>query len=408
MTIGEATLMSLSAEFQQHFLDVWHELSGAFSLSANYSSSEQKRNAREADRLITVVERAVTKQMRLGRQNAALDQANIQLFSHYCQNHLDFSSEECQLVFTVRHLNTTREFIQEARRFDAGLSAASLHQALRNVWVMNNVQILLQKEIANTPSIFSYSLFYPYTDNMLDAPSQTNAEKQRFFRTFGQRLEGAPVDPGSWLENKVFPLVSKIESEYSRQDYPQVYEGMLAILQAQLGAHQPSGRSEELLEATFLKGGSSVMAHGPLVAGQMGFHELKFLFGYGVLLQLIDDLQDLTEDIRLGFHNSFTETARSQPLDQAANKLFQFQSVLFEDNPFCSELSPVMTRLLEKGCTMLILHAIACNPEYYSSAFYAAIDRASPLGNHYQLRNKEPLLNKGYRMINGLAAPLRD
>ena len=59
-----------------------------------------------------------------------------------------------------------------------------------------------------------------------------------------------------------------------------------------------------------------------------------------------------------------------------------------------------MTGLLEKGCTMLIHHAIACNQEYYSSEFCAAIDQSSPLGNNYQLSNKEWLLEKGYSMID--------
>ncbi|NNE35394.1 MAG: hypothetical protein HKN13_09165 [Rhodothermales bacterium] len=304
------------------------------------------------------------------------------------------------MIFTIEHLKATREFLQEARKFDAELTAASLHQALRNVWVMNNIQILLEKQLRTTPSMFSYSLFYPYTDNMLDAPTRTDAEKHHFFEAFGKRLAGTQVTAQNRLEDNVFTLVSRIENEFARRDYPQVYEGMLAILKAQLAAHQLPCQKERLLDATFLKGGSSVMAHGPLVAGQLGVEQLRFLFGYGVLLQLIDDLQDLQEDTRLGFRNYFTETAKNRPLDSLARKLIQFQSAVFAASPFRTELSRVMIGLLEKGCTMLVLHAIACNPDYFSSDFYAAVDRASPLGNSYQFASKQALLKKGYRVID--------
>jgi hypothetical protein len=407
MTIGETTLMALSVEFQGQFLELWEGVSDSTALGVCYSPGEQAINSREADRLIAFVEKAVKEQMLNCEQTDALDRQIIQLFSEFCENHLDFRRAECQMIFTVQHLQSTRDFIQEARQFDAALTAAALHQALRNVWVMNNVQILLEKQIRNTPSIFSYSLFYPYTDNMLDAPTHTNDEKQRFYKAFGERLAGTHVTTSNRLEDKVFPLVSRIENEFARQKYPQVYEGMLAILQAQLAAHQFPPQKERLLEATFLKGGSSVMAHGPLVAGQLGVEQLRFLFGYGVLLQLIDDLQDLQEDTRLGFRNYFTDTANDQLLDRVASRLFRFQSAVFATNPFRTELSPVMTSLLEKGCTMLILHAIACNPDYYSPGFYAAVDQASPLGNNYQFTNKGSLVKQGYSMIDVWGPPSR-
>jgi hypothetical protein len=403
MTIGETTLMALSVEFQGQFLELWEGVSDSAALRSRYSPSEHAINASEADRLIATVEQDVKRQVLNRDQTEALDRHVIQLFSEYCESHLDFRRAECQMIFTIEHLQATRDFIQEARKFDTGLAAASLHQALRNVWVMNNIQILLEKQLRTTPSMFSYSLFYPYTDNMLDAPTRTNAEKYRFFKAFGERLAGTHVTAHDQLEDNVFTLVSRIENEFARQEYPQVYEGMLAILQAQLAAHQLPYRKERLLDATFLKGGSSVMAHGPLVAGQLGVEQLRFLFGYGVLLQLIDDLQDLQdlqEDKRLGFRNYFTETAKDRPLDTLARKLIQFQSAVFAANPFRTERSPVMIGLLEKGCTMLVFHAIACNPDYYSSGFYAAVDRASALGNSYQFTNKLTLLKKGYSMID--------
>lgn len=400
MTIDEANLMALSVEFQTYFLDLWDAISEAKPSGPQFNSTEHESNAREADRLIALAEQNFKDQL-LNRASVKVrDRQIIQHFANYCEHHLGFGKAECRLVFTVQHLQATRSFIRDARQFDPHLTTAALHQALRNVWVMNNLQILLQRPVRVTPSLFSYSLFYPYTDNMLDSTTQSNAQKLSFFEAFSKRLAGLQMKARDRLEDRVFQLVSKIENEFVREEYPQVYEGMQTILKAQLAAHRSQQSNEELFDSTFLKGGSSVMAHGPLVAGELGTEQLKFLFGYGVLLQLIDDLQDLKEDGKLGLRNYFTESAKNQTLDRLVGKLFRFQETILAANPFRTELSPVMTGLLEKGCTMLIHHAVACNPEFYSPGFYTAINRASPLGNDYQLNGKAMLLEKGYQVID--------
>ena len=58
MTIGEATLMALSVEFQGQFLELWEGVSDSTALGSRYSPGEQAINAREADRLIALVEKA--------------------------------------------------------------------------------------------------------------------------------------------------------------------------------------------------------------------------------------------------------------------------------------------------------------------------------------------------------------
>jgi hypothetical protein len=63
----------------------------------------------------------------------------------------------------------TDEFINEAYEFDPSLTEEAVYQASRNVMIMNTFQMHLGIKVALTPSIFSYSLLYPYTDNYLDA-----------------------------------------------------------------------------------------------------------------------------------------------------------------------------------------------------------------------------------------------
>ena len=47
---------------------------------------------------------------------------------------------------------------------------------------------------------------------------------------------------------------------------------------------------------SFEKGGASVLADGYLAAGTLSREEVQFIFRWGALLQLVDDLQDIRQD----------------------------------------------------------------------------------------------------------------
>ena len=55
-----------------------------------------------------------------------------------------------------------------------------IFQAIRNVWIMNSIQILYNMEVKLTPSIFAYSMLYPYSDNYLDDANISVGEKVEF------------------------------------------------------------------------------------------------------------------------------------------------------------------------------------------------------------------------------------
>ena len=61
---------------------------------------------------------------------------------------------------------------------------------MRNVWIMNGVQLMADVPVKITPSVFAYSMIYPYSDNFLDDPNVTEEEKQAFSKRFNQRLHG--------------------------------------------------------------------------------------------------------------------------------------------------------------------------------------------------------------------------
>ena len=213
---------------------------------------------------------------------------------------------------------TGKEFVRRAREFDPSLSGSDIHQALRNQWVFNSVEVFLGGSVSLRPGSLAYSLMYPYTDNWLDATGHTVGEREEFQESLRRCLEGES-EPG---DTGTFPrLVRMIEEEFPRAGHPAVYDALLAILRAQgrsLRLQEPlEAADERTLESfTIEKGGASVAVDGMLVRGRLTPAELNPIFGYGVVLQFIDDLQDMDEDAAAGHSTMFTRACAAGPVDE--------------------------------------------------------------------------------------------
>jgi len=71
----------------------------------------------------------------------------------------DFFSEK-------NYTKVTEEFIHEAKEFDCDVALYDISQALRNVWIMNSIQMLFDEEVRLTSSIFCrIMLFEAIADN---------------------------------------------------------------------------------------------------------------------------------------------------------------------------------------------------------------------------------------------------
>ena len=116
-----------------------------------------------------------------------------------------------------------------------------LWQALRNVWIGNTLQLLLDRPVTVNPGLFAYSMLYPLTDNLLDDPGLDGGRKREFNERFGRRLAGLPVRPVGAREEAVFRLVARIEEEFPRPRFADVHASLLAIHRGQVRA-SPAGR----------------------------------------------------------------------------------------------------------------------------------------------------------------------
>ena len=223
-----------------------------------------------------------------------------------------------EAVYDARFIDSTRRFIQTARDFDPGLGLASAYQALRNVWIMNSLQFDLGLPVEHDDAIFAYSMVYPYLDNVLDDAREAESGKLAFVTRLRSWLEGSGEAAASPREEKLLSLVRLIERRFARAEFPGLYRSLLTIYNAQVKSllqQRPAAAPtlEDILSISLEKGGTSVLADGYLVAGALEPADEEFYFGFGTVLQLADDLQDIAEDSRCGHRTLFSDQA-ARPL----------------------------------------------------------------------------------------------
>jgi hypothetical protein len=318
-----------------------------------------------------------------------------------------------RLLFADAFFAASVAFAREARAFDPSLSVESLGQALRNVWIGNSLQMRLGLPVRLGPGLFAYSMLYPLTDNLLDDPALDGRAKRAFNDRFGRRLAGLPVRPAGARESAVFELVRRIEGEFPRDAFPDVHESLLAIHRGQvrsLGQQDDPRLSDgEILEISFEKGGSSVLADLYLVAGEAHPNDERFAFGYGTFLQLLDDLQDVSADLAAGHQTLFTRAALRGMLDPPAARLATFIDRVLAAEPVLDLESGDRRDLIRRNCRTLLVGAIAEQPRCFSRRFRRALEREWPFsfGGMRRLRRhaERRLRDAAARLIARAGAP---
>ncbi len=144
-----------------------------------------------------------------------------------------------------------------------------------------------------------------------------------------------------------------------------------------------------------------MLADAFLVAGQLNDSEADFMFGYGVLLQLMDDLQDINDDRANGHATIFVRQAEAGCLDEVTSRLWSFlQAVLWTSNSVeAPRLQPVKT-LIQENCKLLLLQAVARNHQLYSPGFVAEMERGSPFRFDYLRAREKALAAEGRGVIS--------
>jgi hypothetical protein len=293
-------------ELNQHFIDVWWECdTGLPDLGPLYTARAQTQNEKQLGGFLDQVDRMLSNPPRRREELQAVQVRLGMAFRCLAEEALGFTARQVDNLPSQAFSDVSEEFVRMARAFDPSLSAEDIYQAGRNAWTANGLQWLLGVPVQITPSVFAYSLLYPYTDNYLDDPSITVAAKLAFNERFGQRLAGEGITPVNAHEQVLFDLVAMIEKQYPRLAYSQVFESLLDI-------HRAQGRSLNLMRRaaapgevgvlglSFEKGGTSVLADGYLVSGTLHEAQRQYTYGHGIFAQLLDDMEDVEQDSQAG------------------------------------------------------------------------------------------------------------
>lgn len=368
----------------QHLTDValtkWHTTSDVFMLNNTaISLEEQQKNEAAIDSFsndLSSLVKAIPKRL----PNRKKWKSKIMDLTSELEAKISPTENKLDYFLNLGYGEVTTAFIKQVRQFDPQMDMYDTFQAIRNVWIMNSIQLLFGMEVKLTPSIFAYSMMCPYSDNYLDDPSRTLSEKKQFNQRFKNWLMGEKARPANPLEDKLFRLVHMIEKEFDRTENPAVYEGLLAIHKAQEESllQQRGAVSEEVLAISFDKGGASVLADAYLVRGTLTEKEAEFFFNYGVLLQLIDDLQDIEEDLQAQHQTIFTQADDSFDLDALTNQLMNFiQNFRDQDTCFTSEQGTELKEVICTSALGMLDEAIAQNHQRYSKEYYQVRDKES-------------------------------
>jgi hypothetical protein len=371
-----------------------------------FSPEQQHRNEREVDRLIGLMEKTLPDCPDDAFKREAWRERLLREVRKVAGERLGYSQSHLSIIFSPAYFSVTREFVHEAKSFDSAISPEALSQALRNVWVMNWIQMFLGQAPSVSPSVFAYSLLYPYTDNFLDQSDIPSGDKAALNRDLALRLTGNEIQARGPHDRAIFNLIAMIEGEYPRGEFPEVYASLLAIHAGQIKSLMQQGMSPTLspgqtLRVSIEKGGASVLADGYLVAGRLPKEDAAFCFGLGVLLQLFDDLQDLESDLAAMRWTIFSSRAHQDPLDTTTSRLYWYmERVLAPSVRGLSSRRGVLTDLLRKNCLYLMLRGLAQSRRFYTAEYLKHMESFSPLRFGY-LDEQSQALEGRYTTIMG-------
>lgn len=406
-----SNLMHLVKSLTQDYLSLWWASDGDLPvLGPKFTTKDKLAKERALDQFLNRLNHDLAKVPATESERQPWREEISSYIKQFARDLLEWPEECLEILFAEGFQAVTNEFVGQARNFNPAIVTEDIFQAIRNVWIANSLQLLFKEDLRLSPGIFGYSMLYPYSDNYLDDPAYSEEEKRAFNARFAESLTGQSVTPANTHEQAIFDLIHIIESQYPRKSYPEVYESLLAIHRAQCKSlnqqhGQRSPYESDIVGISVEKGGTSVLADGFLAKGSLTYEEASFAFGYGVFLQLIDDLQDVQEDRRNGHMTIFAQTATHWHLDKVTNRLLNFMGNVLERAhlPASSELNANVNELkalIWHACVLRVIEDVAKDRKFFSREYIASIEEYSHF--HFAYLKKLKKIEQKYTSLPNL------
>ena len=405
--MSQSACLSWVKSHVAHSIDLWNAcVPRDLPCAARYTKSEQKKREEAYDEGVRSIEDELQNHTQTKSERAAQQDRLIASFGRFATTALGLEDDAVRMI-TRDFIPVGTELARWTRRFDPQMTKMDIIQACRNAWTACGLQPILGRATQLTPSILAYSLMYPYSDNYLDRDEVPADAKARFSARFRERLCGNLPSPLNEREAALWTLVAMVEEEYPRDNFPQVFDSLLAIHAAQERSiaqlkNGGSSTDDEVLEISCEKGGTSVLADAFLAKGTLSDPEARFAFNWGVLLQLGDDLQDLRDDLRRQSATLFTRAVRlHQPLDAVVSQLLAFSDRVAAGMDELPHASPMLRSLLRMSWRSLIVEAVADLRPLFTGRFLRALEPTSPFRLRF-LRKRHKRLTRRQGMFESL------
>lgn len=304
-----------------------------------------------------------------------------ELFKTLDKQKLLFDEPFLMFFIDEGYMNVAEAFVKLVRKTDSQLTNEEIFQALRNIWIMNSLQIYWGLSVELTTPMVAYSLLYPYTDNFLDDASVDVKAKKAFNNRLSRALAGETVSGETLSEKRIFSLVKAILNVYPKETYPEVAESIQFIHQAQIESMKQCDREdlskEDVLSISLYKGGTSVLADACLLKGKLSEKEKRFAYYYGAFLQLLDDLQDVESDRAEGNQTLFSKEQTKVEIEAEIGKLISL--IISVNSPEAGDTAvQLKMKRVISNCTMLmIMETVGKKPDLVSSSFYKELEAVS-------------------------------
>jgi hypothetical protein len=204
--------------------------------------------------------------------------------------------------------------------------------------------------------------------------------------------------------------VEMVEGQYPRHLFPQVYESLLCIHAAQgksMAQRCPGAGPYELdvLGISIEKGGTSTLADGYLVAGELSEEQARTCFGYGAFTQLMDDLEDMEDDRKAGFQTVFSQLAGCWKLDGITTRSMRFaEGIIRRMDDFPNHQAPRLADIMNQAVQALFAFSAGSRPAYYSREFLEDLQCHLPLRFAFLEKQRRRMAKRGLGAVELMSA----
>ncbi len=262
---------------------------------------------------------------------------------------------------------------------------ASVEKAGFDAFAMWMLARIAGKSPPSMESVYALSLLHPITDNAIDSGANVGKSMQKLTKL----LEGEAVVPETEYERVVFRLVNQILTDFPPSTHPEVRATLLALQQEQLKSallQKTNATDEERIENTLRKGALTALLFGQLSFGKLDAGQTEYFYRAGSMLQLVDDLLDVSSDLKEGNHTVWTMAHQRNrgDLNDPMRRLMKSQKEL-------EEAAPLLLKDLPNQQAFQNSFNLAFQMFVYSSTFDPAVAKGtrSSLGSRLPLPPKD-------------------